>query len=411
MTHISFEKPDIDMSKKNTPSTSNHKFALSGDLKLCNAEKVIEKINLIKGLISQSNDNSQSYQIDLNACTQMDIGSAKLLIQFIDEMAKQNINIALSSENPKFLKLLHIAKTQTVNAKENSTPPKKKKNNYIHQFIENFGIYIIKIVSNSHNMFVLFGVSLIGSLKLTSFILVRMLTLGLWPKSRDNRIARVSSLMHHIEQAGVGAMPIIALMSFLVGGIIAQQGIFQLQKFGGSIYAINLVSILVFRELGVLMTAIMVAGRSGSAITAEIGAMRMREEVDALKIMGADPYLVLALPRILALVISLPLLVIVANLFGLGGGMVVAWIYGGFTPEYFIALLPKSIDFSTIFSGMFKAPFMALIIGIVACNEGFKVRFTTQSLGQHVTKSVVKGIFLVIVLDGIAAMFYAAIGY
>jgi phospholipid/cholesterol/gamma-HCH transport system permease protein len=220
-----------------------------------------------------------------------------------------------------------------------------------------------------------------------------------------------AAVFTQIEQMGVNATPIIALMSFLIGAIIAQQGAFQLRYFGAEIFVVDLVGILQLREIGVLLTAIMVAGRTGSAITAEIGSMKMREEVDALQVMGLNPVGVLIFPRLLALTVALPLLTVIANFAALGGAAVVANIYSGITFEVFLSRLQLAIDVSTIVSGMLKAPFMAVIIGIVASVEGFKVGGSAESLGRHVTASVVKAIFVVILVDGLFAMFYAAINF
>ena len=165
------------------------------------------------------------------------------------------------------------------------------------------------------------------------------------------------------------------------------------------------------REIGVLLTAIMIAGRSGSAITAEIGSMKMREEVDALKVMGLNPISVLVFPRLVALTLMLPCLTIVANFSSLFGACMTTWVYSDITPETFITRLREAIDMSTIVSGMIKAPFMALIIGIVSSVEGLKVGGSAESLGQHVTSSVVKSIFVVILVDGMFAIFYGAIDF
>ena len=165
-------------------------------------------------------------------------------------------------------------------------------------------------------------------------------------------------------------MPIIALISFLVGCIVAQQGIFQLRKFGATPFVVDLVGILTLRELGVLLTSIMVAGRSGSAFTAEIGSMKMREEIDALRVMGLDPIEVLIVPRILALIIALPLLTFLADIAALLGGGLVAWIYGGISPDVFLSRLRAAISLNTFLVGIIKAPFMALVIGIIACDRG-----------------------------------------
>jgi phospholipid/cholesterol/gamma-HCH transport system permease protein len=220
--------------------------------------------------------------------------------------------------------------------------------------------------------------------------------------------AAIFSQMDHI---GVRAIPIVMLMSFLIGGIIAQQGALQLRYFGAEIFVVDLVGILQLREIGVLLTAIMIAGRSGSAITAEIGSMKMREEVDALKVMGLNPVSVLVFPRLVALVLMLPLLSITANFSALFGAMLTTWGYSGISPEAFTARLREAIDFTDIISGMAKAPFMALIIGITASVEGLKVEGSAESLGRHVTSSVVKAIFLVILVDGLFAIFYGAIDF
>jgi phospholipid/cholesterol/gamma-HCH transport system permease protein len=222
---------------------------------------------------------------------------------------------------------------------------------------------------------------------------------------------RSSAVGRQMEVAGVRAVPIVALMSFLIGGIIAQQGAFQLRFFGATIFTVDLVGILSLREVAPLLTAIMVAGRSGSAITAELGSMRMREEIDALRVMGLDPVNVLVLPRVLALIIVLPLLTFIAGLATLAGAMLTLWFYVDITPTAFIDRLRDAIDFSSLFSGLFKAPFMALIIGLIACAEGMAVRGSAESLGTHTTAAVVKSIFMVIVVDGIFAVFYAGIDF
>jgi phospholipid/cholesterol/gamma-HCH transport system permease protein len=206
------------------------------------------------------------------------------------------------------------------------------------------------------------------------------------------------------------AVPIILLITFLIGGIIAQQGIFHFRKFGAEMYAVDLVGILILREIGVLIVAIMVAGRSGSSYTAELGSMKMREEIDALRTMGFDPIEVLILPRILVLVIALPILTFLGCMAALYGGGLVAWFYGGMSPDIYVARLTEAISLTHFKVGMIKAPFMGLVIGLVACAEGLQVKGSAESLGLKTTASVVKSIFLVIVLDGLFAIFFASIG-
>jgi phospholipid/cholesterol/gamma-HCH transport system permease protein len=221
---------------------------------------------------------------------------------------------------------------------------------------------------------------------------------------------RLTSAVHHLFRVGWQAVPIMVLITFLIGAIIAQQGIFHFRKFGADAYVVDMVGILVLREIGVLIVSIMSAGRSGSAYTAELGSMKMREEIDALRTMGFDPVEILILPRVVALVCALPILAFLGAMAALYGGGLVAWLYGGMSPASFIARLREAISVTHFEVGMIKAPFMALVISVVACGEGLKVKGSAESLGLQTTTSVVKSIFLVIVLDGLFAMFFASIG-
>jgi phospholipid/cholesterol/gamma-HCH transport system permease protein len=244
-------------------------------------------------------------------------------------------------------------------------------------------------------------------------ILLQMLGAASWALLgvlRRPRSLRLTSLVYQTWRFGWQAIPIVVLITFLIGAIIAQQGIFHFRKFGAESYVVDMVGILVLREIGVLIVAIMVAGRSGSACTAELGSMKMREEIDALSTMGLDPVEVLILPRIIALVIALPILAFLGSMAALYGGGLIAWLYGGMSPAIFIARLHEAVSVTHFQVGMIKAPFMALVIGIIACSEGLKVKGSAESLGRQTTTSVVKSIFLVIVLDGLFAVFFASIG-
>ena len=224
------------------------------------------------------------------------------------------------------------------------------------------------------------------------------------------RSFRFTSLVHQVDNVGWRAVPIILLITFLIGCIIAQQGLFHFRKFGADIYVVDMVGILVLRELGVLVVCIMVAGRSGSAYTAELGAMKMREEIDALRTMGFDPIEVLILPRVAALIIGVPILTFLGSMAALYGGGLVCWLYGGIDPDVFLARLKEAITLDHFKVGMIKAPFMALVVGVVSCVEGLAVKGSAESLGMQTTASVVESIFLVIVLDGLFAIFFASIG-
>src|SRR5262249_55817158 len=196
---------------------------------------------------------------------------------------------------------------------------------------------------------------------------------------------------------------------FLIGAIIAQQGLIRFRRFGADLYVVDMLGVLVMREIGVLIVAIMIAGRSGSSYTAELGSMKMREEIDALQTMGLDPIDILILPRIVALIIAMPILAFLGMMSALYGGGIVCWLYGGINPDIFMAEL-RDLSFNHFIVGMTKAPFMGLAIGIVACVEGMQVKGSAESLGLQTTVSVVKSIFLVIVMDGVFAVFFASIG-
>ncbi|MHB8886437.1 MAG: ABC transporter permease [Methylovirgula sp.] len=225
------------------------------------------------------------------------------------------------------------------------------------------------------------------------------------------RRLRLTSTVHHLDRVGWQAVPIILAFTFLIGAIIYQQSTFYFRKFGAEDYAINFASVLVLRELGVLLVAIMVAGRSGSSYTAELGTMKMREEIDALHTMGLDPVEVLILPRVIALIIAVPALTLLGSLMALYGGGIVAYFYAGMSPQIYLTRLNEAVSITQFKVGMIKAPFMALVIGAVAACEGMKVKGSAESLGLKTTASVVKSIFLVIVIDGLFAIFYTSIGW
>ncbi len=274
-------------------------------------------------------------------------------------------------------------------------PEPKRKSNPVLDFLVRFGKWTAMIGDN-----VLTGVTFFGELAAAA---LRVMF--------NPALSRPTSMIFHMENFALRAVPIIVTINFLVGCIVEQQGLYQLRRFGASTYAIELIGVLVLRELGELLTSIMVAGRSGSAITAELGSMKMREEVDALRVMGMSPMEVLVLPRVLALIFSLPLLTFIADIAGIAGGMITAYVYEGISFESFIVRVHDYIGLNTFLVGLIKAPFMALVIGLIACVEGFRVQGSAESLGRQVTISVVNAIFMVIFVDGLFAIFFAGIHY
>ena len=229
--------------------------------------------------------------------------------------------------------------------------------------------------------------------------------------ARQPRRLRLTSTVHHMEQAGLDAMPLVALLSFMVGAVIAFLGATVLADFGATIFVVELVGFAFLREFGVLLTAILLAGRTASAFTAQIGVMVTREEVDAIRALGLDPIELLVIPRLLALLVMLPLLTFIAMVSGLLGGMAVAAFELDIPPQAFAARLQDTMELRHFFVGMSKAPVFALVIGLIGCLEGLQVQGTAQSLGERTTSSVVQTISLVIILDAFAAIWFMQVGW
>jgi phospholipid/cholesterol/gamma-HCH transport system permease protein len=228
--------------------------------------------------------------------------------------------------------------------------------------------------------------------------------------ARPKHNLRVAAIIHQVEETGINALPIVGLLSFLIGVVIAYQGITQLHKFGAELFAIDGLGIITLREMGVLMTAIIIAGRSGSAFTAHIGTMRVNEEIDAMQTMGLNTIDTLVLPRIIGLVIALPLLTLYADIMGLIGGAVMCYFDLHTTIPAYLRELQQALTVKTLFVGLVKAPVFAFMIALVGCYEGFQVERNAASVGLLTTRSVVEGIFLVIVLDAAFSIMFSVLG-
>ncbi|GGA10736.1 ABC transporter inner membrane subunit [Salipiger profundus] len=233
---------------------------------------------------------------------------------------------------------------------------------------------------------------------------------ALWRVVTHPREFRFTALVAHADDVGLRAVPIVGLMAFLIGVVLAFQGSAQLRQFGAEVFVVDLIAISILRELGILLTAIIVAGRTASAFTAAIGSMKMREEIDAMRTLGLDPATVLFVPRILALLLMLPILGLVANVMGLIGGALMSWIDLGISPSMFRARLIADTDVSHVFVGLVKAPVFALIIGVVGCHAGMQVQGNAESLGRMTSNAVVTAIFAVIVADALFSIFFAQVG-
>lgn len=326
--------------------------------------------------------------IDVHGVAELDTFGAVLLERLVRQDGKSDKRAAIVGLNDRLRPLFEQVDRSTV-----APPPASRRGNPVIDYLAAVGRATTQFWSD-----------LTALAEMLGAICVSIARTILHPSR-----FRFTSTIHHLDRVAWQAVPIILLITFLIGGIIAQQGIFHFRKFGADVYVVDMVGILVLREIGVLIVAIMVAGRSGSSYTAELGSMKMREEIDALQTMGLDPVEVLVLPRIVALVIALPILTFLGSMSALYGGQLVAWFYGGMSPEIFYARLKEAISITQFKVGMIKAPFMALVIGIVACTQGLQVKGSAESLGLQTTASVVKAIFLVIVLDGLFAVFFASI--
>lgn len=223
---------------------------------------------------------------------------------------------------------------------------------------------------------------------------------------RDPRRLRLTATVSHIEQVGLDALPLVALLSYMVGAVIAFLGATVLRDFGAEIYVVELVTFAFLREFAVLMTAIVLAGRTASAFTAQIGAMQSGEEIDAIRTLGLDPMELLVIPRLLALLVSLPLLTFVAMIAGLAGGVTVGAFDLGIPPQQYLARMYDTVELRHFLVGMSKAPVFALVIGLIGCMEGMQVKGTAQSVGERTTSSVVQSISLVIIIDALAALWF-----
>jgi len=224
------------------------------------------------------------------------------------------------------------------------------------------------------------------------------------------RYLKLAAVSRQVAETGVNALPIVGLLALMISVVIGYQGVAQLRPYGGEELTVNLVAVSVLREMGVLITAIMVAGRSGSAFTAEIGVMRARQEIDALEVMGMDPIEMLVVPRVIALVITLPLLTFYADIMGLIAGAGMAQVLLHVSPLQAFDRLRLAVDVSDAFVGLIKAPVFAFFIAVIGCMHGLKVKGSAESVGRETTRAVVKSIFLVIVLDALFSILFDRLG-
>lgn len=327
--------------------------------------------------------------IDLSGVEALDTGGAWRILQLRAKLEAEGARVEVAGADPHETELLETVARSLPAAEGAEEPPRD-----VLDWVAGVGEKMADLARTS--------IEVLGFLGL---VLARAGNTVI----RPGRL-RGTALVHHMQEVGFNAVPIVSLMAFLIGVVLAFQGSAQLRQFGAEVFVVNLIAISVLRELGILLTAIIVAGRSGSAFTAAIGSMKIREEIDAMRTLGLDPIEVLVLPRVLALLFMLPVLGFIANMMGLIGGALMSWIELGVSPGMFVTRLYETTDLWHLGVGFIKAPFFAVIIGVIGCYEGMKVEGSAESVGRLTTASVVLSIFSVIVVDAVFSVFFAEIG-
>lgn len=326
--------------------------------------------------------------IDGGELTYLDSGGAWLIYRTIDRLKKTNISSTLENFTQQQTNLFSLLQEKM----ESLTHSEKPIEHY--NFFSFIGKETLKRVK--------------GALEFLSFVgEVSIVIRGIFGRVRR---FQGTAILRIIEDAGYHALPIIALLSFLVGIVLAYQLGRQLETYGANIYIVDLSGMAILREFGPLITAIIVAGRTGSSFTAQIGLMKVNEEIDALKTLGLSPLNRIVVPRLIGTILSIPLLTIWANFFAVFGSMVMARNMLGITPADFLSRFADNIDTTTLWTGLGKTPVFGIAIALVGCFQGFRVSYTAESIGAHTTMSVVQAIFLIIVIDAIFSVLYSWAG-
>ncbi len=326
-------------------------------------------------------------QIEASQLVGLDTAGAMLLLELIGKPDELPELVGMRPGDAELLKLVN----QRLHQKK--SPPKRRDHGWLTMF-ERTGAAVARAYQQGRLLLGFFGAVLETGLRVL---------LG-------RRRLRMTAAVHHMEQTGLDAVPIVCLLSFLIGAVVAYLGAIVLADFGASIFTVELVNFSFLREFGVLLTAILVAGRSGSAFTAEIGAMKSGQEIDAIRTLGLDPIELLVLPRMLALLIMMPVLSFLATLSGMLGGGLVGIIELDLSPGLYLTRMQETTELRHLWVGLIKAPVFAFLIAVVGCLEGLKVQGSAASVGQHTTSAVVQGIFLVIFVDALFAVFFMEIG-
>ena len=334
--------------------------------------------------VLQTLPHAKTVCVDVSGITEFDSAGILLLNEYVELLQSHGSEIEVVNYTDAQQELYQMLKEHMV---EEIVPRK-------YGFLEELGNATVQLFSDTKDF-----IAFLGHVVISFFYGIA-----------HPKVIRYKETAYHIYQSGFNALVIIGMTAFLVGMVIAYQGAVQLAKFGADIFIVDTVGISIVRELGPMITAIVIAGRSGSAYTAEIGAMKITEEIAAMRTMGFDPYNFLVLPRIFALMIALPLLIFFSDIVGIFGGMVASKMVVGISFDQFINRLQEVLEVKHYILGMIKGPVFAFIIAAIGCFRGFEVSDNTESIGLQTTASVVNAIFLVIAFDALFSVIYTEFG-
>ena len=359
------------------------RLAVSGDLTIANLSTIVGPLRAIaptgKGLV-----------IDLGKIGRIDTAGAWLIHRLVADWDAAGVPAHVENASPDAGRLI-----AEVAANDRPVPCHPPRGNRAVERLERIGRGAFQAIANIGTFLAFLGQTLV--------VLFQTLI--------GRRPLRWNAFIHQCEAIGVNALAIVALLLFLVGIVVAQQGAVQLRQFGAEVFVVNLIGRSTFRELGILLTAIMVAGRSASAFAAQIGSMKLNQEVDALETIGLSPIEVLVVPRVLAMALMLTMLGFWGSLLATIGGGLFVWVSLDIPPVSFVQRLREVTPLSDFVIGTIKAPVFGLIIAMMGCFQGMQVTGNAESVGQRTTQAVVESIFVVIVLDAFFAVFFSALGY
>ena len=353
----------------------------SGELSLYTISKLQKQIDTL------STSDKKNLEINLQDVSSMDTAAAIFINNIENKYQQKGFEVSVFSGNEDIEATLSLVKKQKMKYSDSLEQNKLSPLESFGKFIHDYYIGIMAFFEFMGNLF---------ATKLHYLKSVRNI--------------RFREIAFEINESGIKALPIIAVTSFLIGLVVAYQSAYQLKLYGANIFLVDMLGISILRELAPLITAIVIAGRSGSAFTAQIGAMKITEELDAMRTMGFDPYIFLVMPRIIALMIVMPILIFVSDMMGILGGILVANIDLQITPTLFLERFTTAVDAKHFFIGIFKGPFFAFLIASIGIYRGLRVKDDTQSIGFNTTKSVVESIFAVIVCDALFSIAFTNLG-